>query len=157
MLFQVVCSVLLSVLAFHTPSADWLDLSTANQHFSNNRFLLVTQRAKQSTSSEGAAKTGLENDVRLFVLICFTHFYVWKVVQWYWLLCSWFSVWFSWVTSLLVWWVVVLKAPGNPLRSMSAFPRQSYTAGQWHLSEMVNSGFNNNLSSTGTNIKKFKF
>ena len=74
MLFQVVCSVLLSVLAFHTPSADWLDLSTANQHFSNNRFLLVTQRAKQSTSSEGAAKSGLENDVRLLMLFCFTHF-----------------------------------------------------------------------------------
>ena len=82
MLFQVVCSILFSVLAFHTPSADWLDLSTANQHLSNNRFLLVTQRAKQSTSSEGAAKTGLENDVRLFVLFCFTHFYVWQVVDW---------------------------------------------------------------------------
>jgi len=76
MLFQVVCSVWLSVLPFHTPSADWLDISTANQHPSNNLFLLVTQTAKQSTSPEGAVKTGLEKGVRLFVLFCLTHFYV---------------------------------------------------------------------------------
>ena len=76
MLFQVVRSVSLSVLPFHTPSADWLDISTANQHLSNNRFLLATQRAKQSTLPEGAVKTGLENSVRLFVLFCLTHFYV---------------------------------------------------------------------------------
>ena len=79
MLFQVVCCVLLSVLPFHIPSADWLDCSTANQQLSNYRFLLATQRAKQSTSSEGASKTGLENGVRLFLLFCLTHFFVWQV------------------------------------------------------------------------------
>ena len=76
MLFQVLYTVWLPVLPFHTPSADWLDISTANQHLSNNQFLLATQRAKQITSSERAAKTGLENGVRLFVLFCLTHFYV---------------------------------------------------------------------------------
>ena len=64
------------MLPFITLSADWLDLSTANQHLSNNRFLLATQRAKQSTLPEGAVKTELENSVRLFVLFCLTHFYV---------------------------------------------------------------------------------
>ena len=35
-------------------------------------FLLATQRAKQSTTTEGAVKTGLENCVRLFVLYSLT-------------------------------------------------------------------------------------
>ena len=38
--------VRLFVLPVHTPSANWLDLSTANQNLSNNRFLLATPRAK---------------------------------------------------------------------------------------------------------------
>ena len=65
------------MLPLITLSADWLDLSTANQHLSNNRFLL----AKQSTSPESAVKSVQENSVRLFVLFCFTHFYVWQVVE----------------------------------------------------------------------------
>ena len=45
-----------NVLPFITLTADWLDLSTANQHLSNNRLLLATQIAKQSTSPESAVK-----------------------------------------------------------------------------------------------------
>ena len=74
MLFQVVCSVFLSVLPLYTPSADWLDISTANQHLSNNRFLWATQRAKQSTSPEGAVKTGLENQSQIVCAILLDSF-----------------------------------------------------------------------------------
>ena len=61
-------------VSFPYPSADWLDISTANQHLSNNRFLLATQKAKRGTPPESAVKSGLENCVRLYVLFCLTSF-----------------------------------------------------------------------------------
>ena len=76
----MVCSVSLSLLPFHTPSADWLDISTTNQHLSNNWFLLATQKAKRRTPPESAVKSGLENCVRLYVLFCLTSFSLWQVV-----------------------------------------------------------------------------
>ena len=69
--FQMVCSVLLTVLQ---PKTLLLligcEISTANQNLTDN-FFMATQRAKQSTRSE-AIKTELKTGGRLIVAYCLT-------------------------------------------------------------------------------------
>ena len=79
MLYQIVCFVLLSVLPIKTnylSDADWL-LKYPTNH--QKGYEKVTQTTKQSTPPERALKTKLETRVRLFVLFCLTHFFVWQV------------------------------------------------------------------------------
>ena len=72
MLFQMVCSVLLTVLHLKTLLLIGCEISTANQNPTNKWFLMATQRAKRSTPSERALKTELKTGVRLFVAFCLT-------------------------------------------------------------------------------------
>ena len=81
LLFQVLCSILLAVFPFKTPTADWWKISTANQDSPKEWFKSATQRAKQSTPSETVKKTELKSDVRLFVAFSMTYFIVWQVVM----------------------------------------------------------------------------
>ena len=71
MLFQMVCSVLLTVLHLKTLLLIGCEISTANQNPTNKWFLVATQRAKRSTPSERALKTELKTGVRLFCGILF--------------------------------------------------------------------------------------
>ena len=73
MLFQMVCSVLLTVLHLKTLLLIGCEISTANQNPTNKWFLMATQRAKRSTPSERALKTELKTGVRLFVAFCLTY------------------------------------------------------------------------------------
>ena len=57
--------------------ADWLLKYPTNQQ---KGYEKATQTEKQSTPPERALKTKLETRVRLFVLFCLTHFFVWQVV-----------------------------------------------------------------------------
>ena len=80
LLLQIMCSVLLSVLPVKTDylrDADWLLKYPTNQQ---KGYEKLTQTTKQSTPPERALKTKLETRVRLFVLFCLTHFFVWQVV-----------------------------------------------------------------------------
>ena len=52
MLFQMVCSVLLTVLHLKILLLIGCEFSTANQDPTNKWFLMATQRAKPSTPSE---------------------------------------------------------------------------------------------------------
>ena len=72
MLFQMVCSVLLTVLHQKTLLLIRCEISTANQNPTNQWFLMATQRAKWSTPSERAFKTELITGIRLFVAFCLT-------------------------------------------------------------------------------------
>ena len=65
MLFQMMCSVWLTVLHLKTLLLIGCEFSTANQEPTNKWFLMATQREKRSTPSERALKTGI-----LFDLIC---------------------------------------------------------------------------------------
>ena len=65
--FQMVCSVLLTVLHLKTLLLIGCEFSTANQKPTNKWFLMATQREKPSTQSEKALKTELKTGVRLFV------------------------------------------------------------------------------------------
>ena len=67
MLFQMVCSVLLTVLYLKTLLLIGCEISTANQIPTNKWFLMATQRANPSTPSKRAFKTELKTGVRLFV------------------------------------------------------------------------------------------
>ena len=67
MLFQMVCSVWLTVLHLKTLLLIGCEISTTNQNPINKWFLMLTQRAKLSTPSEIALKTELKTGVRLFV------------------------------------------------------------------------------------------
>ena len=60
MVFQMVCCVLLTVLDPKTMLFIGCEISTANQNPTNRWFLLVTQRAKQSTLTERSLKTELK-------------------------------------------------------------------------------------------------
>ena len=57
MLFQMVCSILLTVLHPKTLLLIGCEISTANQKPTNKWFLMATQREKRSTPSERALKT----------------------------------------------------------------------------------------------------
>ena len=70
--FQMVCSVLLTVLHLKTLLLIGCEFSTANQEPTNKWFLMATQREKRSTPSERAFKTELKTGVRLFVVFCLT-------------------------------------------------------------------------------------
>ena len=70
--FQMVWSVLLTVLHLKTLLLIGCEFSTANQKATNKWFLMATQREKQSTPSERALKTELKTGVRLFVAFCLT-------------------------------------------------------------------------------------
>ena len=72
MLFQTVCSVLLTVLHLKTLLLIGCEISTTNQNLTNKWFLMLTQRAKQSTLSKKAIKTELKTGVRLFVALRLT-------------------------------------------------------------------------------------
>ena len=72
MLFQMVCSVLLTVLHLKTLLLIGCEFSTANRELINQWFFMATQREKQSTPSERALKTELKPGVRLFVAFCLT-------------------------------------------------------------------------------------
>ena len=72
MLFQMVCSVLLTVLHPKTLLLIGCEISTANQNLTNTWFLLATQRAKRSIPTERAFKTELKIGIRLFVAFCLT-------------------------------------------------------------------------------------
>ena len=72
MLFQMVCSVLLTVLHPKTLLLIGCEISTANQNPTNKWFSMATQRAKRSTPSESALKTELKTGVGLFVALCLT-------------------------------------------------------------------------------------
>ena len=75
MLFQMVCSNLLTVLHLKTLLLIGCEFSTANQNPTNKWFLMATQRAKRSTPSERALKTELKTaGIRLFVAFCLTQF-----------------------------------------------------------------------------------
>ena len=80
-LLHVMCFVLLSVLPIKTDylrDADWLLKYPTNQQ---KGYEKLTQTTKRSTPPERALKTKLETRVRLFVLFCLTHFFVWQVVH----------------------------------------------------------------------------
>ena len=62
--FQMVWSVLLTVLHLKTLLLIGCEFSTANQKATNKWFLMATQREKQSTPSERALKTELKTSVR---------------------------------------------------------------------------------------------
>ena len=70
MLFQMVCSILLTVLHLKTLLLIGCKISTANRNPSNNWFLMATQRAKWSLPSERALKADLKSGVRLFLAFC---------------------------------------------------------------------------------------
>ena len=73
MLFQMVCSILLTVLHLKTLLLIGCEISTANQNPTNKWFLMATQKAKRSTLSERALiKTEQKTGVRLFVAFCLT-------------------------------------------------------------------------------------
>ena len=63
MLFQMVCSVLLTVLQPKTLLLIGCEISTANQIPTNKWFLMATQRANQGTPSKRALKTELKSGV----------------------------------------------------------------------------------------------
>ena len=70
--FQMVCSVLLTVLHHKTLLLIGCEFSTANQEPTNKWFLMATQRLNQSTLSKRALKTELKTGVGLFVAFCST-------------------------------------------------------------------------------------
>ena len=70
--FQMVCTVLLTVLQPKTLLLIGCEISTANYNPTNKWFLMATQREKRSTPSERALKTELKTGVRLFVAFCLT-------------------------------------------------------------------------------------
>jgi len=80
MLFQMACSVLLTVLHHKILLLIGCEFSTANQEPTNKWFLMATHRAKWSTPSERALKTELKTGVRLFVAFCLTQFVPWQLV-----------------------------------------------------------------------------
>ena len=69
MLFQMVCSVLLTVLHLKTLLLIGCEISTANQNPTNKLFLMATQIAKQSTPSERALKPDLKTGFRLIGIL----------------------------------------------------------------------------------------
>ena len=78
MLFQMVCSVLLSVLHFKTillVDPDWL-LKVFHQSAVGVLKGNTASKMEHSTPSERAMKTELKSDVRLFVAFCLTYFIV---------------------------------------------------------------------------------
>ena len=78
--FQMVCSVLLTMLHQKTLLLIGCEFSTANKKPTNKWFFMATQREKRSTPSEWALKTELKTGVRLFVAFCLTQFVAWQVV-----------------------------------------------------------------------------
>ena len=68
--FQMVCSVLQTVLHLKTLLLIGCKFSTANQKATNKWFLMATQREKRSTPSERVLQTELKTGVRLFVAFC---------------------------------------------------------------------------------------
>ena len=72
MLFQMVCSVLLTVLHLKTLLLIGCEFSTANQKATNKWFLMATQREKRSTPSERALKTEQKTGAGLYVAFCLT-------------------------------------------------------------------------------------
>ena len=73
--FQMVWSVLLTVLHLKTLLLIGYEFSTANHEPANHNHEMVfmaTQREKWSTPSERALKTELKTGVRLFVAFCLT-------------------------------------------------------------------------------------
>ena len=74
MLYQMVYSVLLSVLQFKTillADPDWLLLIFLHQSAAGSLRARATQRAKWSTPSERVMKTEVKNSVRLLVAFCY--------------------------------------------------------------------------------------
>ena len=81
MLFQMVCSIFLTVLHPKTLLLIGCKISTANQIPTNEWFLMATQRANRSTPSKrGLINTELKTGVILFVAFCLTRFIPWQVV-----------------------------------------------------------------------------
>ena len=69
-IYQMVCSVLLTVLHSKTLLFIGCEISTANQNHKNKWLLMATQRATQSTPSKRTLKTELKAGVRLVVPFC---------------------------------------------------------------------------------------
>ena len=78
--FQMVWSVLLTVLHLKTLLLIGCEILTTNQIPTNKWFLMLAQRAKWSTPSKRAFKADLRNSARLFVAFSLTCFSVWQVV-----------------------------------------------------------------------------
>ena len=80
MLFQVVCSVLLSVL--HSKTIFWWILIGSWKSPTNQwqGFFSATRGAKWSTPSKKAMNTDFETPVRWFLTFCSTSFSEWQVV-----------------------------------------------------------------------------
>ena len=72
MLFQIECSILLTVLHLKTLLLIGCKFTTAYQKPTNKWFLMATQREKQTTPSERTLKTELKTGVRLVVAFCLT-------------------------------------------------------------------------------------
>ena len=72
LLFQMLCSILLTVLPFfRTPTDDWW--KTFNSQSGSTKRMVLKCTANH-------LKTELKRDVRLFVAFCLTYFIVWQVV-----------------------------------------------------------------------------
>ena len=74
MAFQMVCSVLLTVLHLKTMLLIGCEFSTADEELAIKCFLMATQREKWCTPSERALKTELKTGVRLFVAFWLSEF-----------------------------------------------------------------------------------